>query len=180
VLRDPNADHGARAEALKFVVHFVGDLHQPLHDEDNNDKSGNGRHVIFDGYCDNLHWVWDTGLLRDITGTQRRSRRNSKAGSRRKTRHSGTTGNRSWVLEGHRLAQTVAYGGLEHDDPSRITRAYEQQADAVIELQFEKAGARLAYLLNGALKRRGPRASGSGYQEQLTGHSCCGGAAGKK
>jgi hypothetical protein len=55
VLRDPNADHAAKAEALKFVVHFVGDLHQPLHDEDDHDKGGNTRHVIFDGYRDNLH-----------------------------------------------------------------------------------------------------------------------------
>lgn len=66
VRRDPSADKAARAEALKFVVHFVGDLHQPLHDEDNDDKGGNGRHVIFDGKPDNLHWVWDTGLLEHI------------------------------------------------------------------------------------------------------------------
>ena len=49
VLKDPRADKAAKAEALKFVVHFVGDLHQPLHDEDNSDKGGNERHVIFDG-----------------------------------------------------------------------------------------------------------------------------------
>ncbi len=49
VLEDPNADKNAKAQALKFVIHFVGDLHQPLHDEDNGDKGGNTRHVIFDG-----------------------------------------------------------------------------------------------------------------------------------
>jgi S1/P1 Nuclease len=47
VLRDRKADRSAKAEALKFVVHFVGDLHQPLHDEDDGDKGGNTRHVIF-------------------------------------------------------------------------------------------------------------------------------------
>jgi hypothetical protein len=57
-----------------------------------------------------------------------------------------------WVLEGHRLAQTVAYGDLGDRYPSRITTAYERQADAVIKLQLEKAGVRLAYVLNGALK----------------------------
>ena len=55
-----------RAETLRFVVHFVGDLHQPLHDEGNGDKGGNERHVVFDGHPDNLHWIWDTGLMRDI------------------------------------------------------------------------------------------------------------------
>ena len=55
-----------KAEALRYVVHFVGDMHQPLHDADNGDKGGNGRHVIFDSRPDNLHWIWDTGLLEHI------------------------------------------------------------------------------------------------------------------
>jgi hypothetical protein len=63
VLRDSSATPAARAEALKFVVHFVGDLHQPLHDADNNDRGGNERPVILDGHPDNLHWVRDAGLL---------------------------------------------------------------------------------------------------------------------
>ncbi len=66
VLRDPKADRTAKAEALKYVVHFVGDLHQPLHDEDNSDRGGNTRQVIFEGHPDNLHWVWDSGLLAHV------------------------------------------------------------------------------------------------------------------
>lgn len=57
-----------------------------------------------------------------------------------------------WVLEGHRLAQAVAYGDLGNENPAPITPAYEQQADPVIEIQLEKAGVRLAYLLNTDLK----------------------------
>jgi hypothetical protein len=41
-------------------------MHQPLHDEDDGDKGGNTRQVIFDGRPDNLHWIWDTGLLDHI------------------------------------------------------------------------------------------------------------------
>ena len=66
VLKDPNADRHPKARALKFVIHFVADLRQPLHDEDNGDSGGNTRHVIFDGHRDNLHCVWDTGLLPHI------------------------------------------------------------------------------------------------------------------
>src|SRR5262249_39981878 len=66
VVRNPQAERAAKAEALKYVVHFVGDLHQPLHDEDDGDKGGNSRRVVFDGKPDNLHWVWDTGLLEHI------------------------------------------------------------------------------------------------------------------
>ena len=62
VLREPKADRAARAEALKYVVHFIGDLHQPLHDEDDGDKGGNERHLVFEDHPDNQHWVWDDGL----------------------------------------------------------------------------------------------------------------------
>jgi hypothetical protein len=55
------------AQALRFVIHFVGDMQQPLHVADNGDKGGNTRHVIFRGHPDKLHWAWDTGLLQDIT-----------------------------------------------------------------------------------------------------------------
>jgi hypothetical protein len=58
-------------------------------------------------------------------------------------------------MEGHRLAQTVAYGDLSNDNPSPITPEYEGQADPVIELQLEKAGVRLAYLLDASLMFNG-------------------------
>jgi hypothetical protein len=55
-------------------------------------------------------------------------------------------------MERHRLDQTVAYGNLGSQNPAPITAAYERQAEPVIKLQLEKAGVRLAYLLNAALK----------------------------
>jgi hypothetical protein len=56
------------------------------------------------------------------------------------------------VLEGHRLAQTVAYGDLGTENPAPITTAYEKEVDRVVEIQLEKAGVRLAYLLNENLR----------------------------
>jgi hypothetical protein len=58
-------------------------------------------------------------------------------------------------MEGHRLAQTVAYGDLSNDNPAPITPEYEREAEPVIELQLEKAGVRLAYLLNANLMHNG-------------------------
>jgi hypothetical protein len=138
-------------EALKFVIHFVGDMHQPLHDEDNGDKGGNDRHVILDGHPDNLHWVWDTGLIERI---DRSPQALSAELERRITnRAAWVKGSiEDWVMEGHALAQSVAYRGLETENPAPITAAYEKEADAVIEIQLEKAGVRLAYLLNEALR----------------------------
>lgn len=58
-------------------------------------------------------------------------------------------------MEGHGLAQTVAYGDLANDNPSPITPEYKRQAEPVIEIQLEKAGIRLAYLLNAKLMHSG-------------------------
>jgi hypothetical protein len=49
----------------------------------------------------------------------------------------------------------VAYGDLSNDNPSPNTPEYERQAELVIELQLEKAGVRLAYLLNANLMHKG-------------------------
>ncbi|KAI0294852.1 S1/P1 nuclease-domain-containing protein [Multifurca ochricompacta] len=49
-------------EALKFLIHFVGDMHQPLH-LTGRDRGGNGDKVSWDGRVTNLHSVWDTSLI---------------------------------------------------------------------------------------------------------------------
>jgi hypothetical protein len=91
--------------------------------------------------------------LEQINGARRRSRRSWGAGSRRKTGQSGPREpSRIGVMEGHRLAQTVAYGDLGSQNPAPITPTYKRQAGPVIGLQLEKAGVRLAYLLNAAFK----------------------------
>jgi hypothetical protein len=152
VLRDPKADRAAKVEALKFVVHFAGDMHQPLHDEDNGDKGGNDRHVVFDGKPDNLHWIWDTGLLEDINRNPEALATELESKITPQERAEWDKGSiEDWVLEGHRLAQSVAYGDLGSGDNAAITSAYEQQADPVIETQLEKAGVRLACLLDESL-----------------------------
>jgi S1/P1 Nuclease len=152
VLRDPKADRTTKAEALKYVVHFIGDLHQPLHDEDDRDKGGNTRHVIFDGRPDNLHWIWGTGLLEHINRNPEALAAELESRITPQDREKWVRDSiEDWALEGHRLAQSVAYGDLGNENPAAITPAYEQQADPVIELQLEKAGVRLAYVLDQAL-----------------------------
>jgi hypothetical protein len=134
----------------------VGDLHQPLHDEDDDDKGGNGRHVIFGGKPDNLHWVWDTGMLEQIKRNPEVLATELESKITREDRAAWEQGSiDDWVLEGHRLAKTVAYGDLGHDDPAVITPEYEKQADPVIEMQLEKAGVRLAFVLNEVLCETG-------------------------
>jgi hypothetical protein len=63
VLRDPQASQPSKQEALKFLVHFVGDLHQPLHVGRRADRGGNSIKVTLFGQDTNLHSVWDVGLI---------------------------------------------------------------------------------------------------------------------
>ena len=109
VLKDLKADGAAKAEALKFVIHFVGDLHQRLHREDDGDNGGNVRHDIFDGHPDNLHWVWDTGLLQHINRDPEALARELQSRITPQDRAEWAKGTvEDWVMEGHRLAEAVA------------------------------------------------------------------------
>lgn len=63
VLADRTRSRAERAQALKFVVHFVGDAHQPLHAGYAHDKGGNTVQVNLNGQGTNLHSLWDSKLL---------------------------------------------------------------------------------------------------------------------
>ncbi|MDP9077208.1 MAG: hypothetical protein M3O71_07285 [Bacteroidota bacterium] len=52
-----------KKEALKFIIHFVGDAHQPMHVSHKEDKGGNTIQVQFDGKGTNLHSFWDSKLI---------------------------------------------------------------------------------------------------------------------
>jgi hypothetical protein len=66
-LLDTDLPVSERAMAAKFVIHFVGDIHQPLHTE-NVERGGNGIPVLFDGKHFNLHHVWDTSIVEKLVG----------------------------------------------------------------------------------------------------------------
>jgi hypothetical protein len=153
VLKNSSADPALRREALKFLVHFVGDMHQPLHCEDNNDKGGNQVQVIFYGQPTNLHAVWDGGILRreKLYGIRFADDLNSRITAAEKTAWArGSV--QDWAMESHALAVEVAYGKLPHEATPNLGDAYFNAALPVVETQIEKAGIRLAYILNQALQ----------------------------
>jgi hypothetical protein len=77
---------------LKSVVHFVGDVHQHCMNDDDEDKGGNERHVIFDGRGPIFTGAGTPAFWTTSTATPRRSQRSWRAGSRRKTRQSEPRG----------------------------------------------------------------------------------------
>ncbi len=154
VLADAAAAPADRAEALRFLVHFMGDLHQPLHVADDGDRGGNQRPVTLLGHATNLHAVWDGELL-DSSGVDQES---YFASLRRQMMsfdlaalERGTVAD--WAMEGHRIAVEDAYR-LPLD--GRLGRAYVQANRPVVDRALIAAGVRLAKVLNGALAQYQP------------------------
>ena len=146
-----------RLEALAFLVHFVGDIHQPLHAGDRSDRGGNDlktTYGVMPGY--NLHSVWD-GLLADraISAAPVIVRTFSPA-----EKTAVEQGNvRSWSEENWAVSKEIAYPramdrdpcGAKPTAPVVIDEADVTAARAALRQQVERGGIRLARLLDTAL-----------------------------
>ena len=160
VLQDDQSTVEERAEAIRFIVHMVGDLHQPMHMGDNEDFGGNLIKVkLPDGAKTKLHSAWDTNFPKMLIGsksekdyaTELRARFADKAAAWQRGRI------RTWAGESYKIADEVVYANLDgfacpNDSPSfkLLDADYVIEANKVIPEQLAKAGARIAYLLNQA------------------------------
>lgn len=146
-LADRHLPAAEREEALRFVVHFVGDLHQPLHCGDRRDRGGNDVPVIFRQRPTNLHSIWDTPLLLETLrreGARERLLREAPPAERQRDSAGGPE---DWVWDSHRLSRDVAYAALPPGRPALIEDEYAERAYPVIEEQIRRAGLRLAAIL---------------------------------
>jgi nuclease S1 len=158
-LRDPATPATERLLALKFLLHFLGDMHQPLHDVDNHDKGGNCVLVSLGGPRQvNLHSYWDTVVIQGLGDdpqaaakmlTQRITPENKAAWEKGDPK--------SWAWEGFEIARTAVYtlgskpGCPSDPSPISLPPRYDETARQVATIQLEKAGVRLAAILNRAL-----------------------------
>lgn len=157
ILRDRNQPHRVRNEALKWVVHLVGDLHQPLHSGVN--LNGGGARAVLEGVEPRsgepltLHSAWDNELanaaLRDWRPTAVLSLDQPALEADAPTQ---------WMLETRGVSLRDAYSTLpgfhcdeKFSEPVILDEAYQQHSAGVIRQQIERAGLRLAQLLNETL-----------------------------
>jgi hypothetical protein len=165
-------------DALRYVVHFVGDIHQPLHDISNADQGGNCE--VLDPpvvNAKNLHALWD-GELVNVLGPNDKSltadlSREIDAMPPARQAELAAGNQDDWVWEGHQLAEkeiytrlgipreAVAFPGKCSEAPTEITGlkleiepSYIEAMKPVVRGQLEKAGLRLARLLNDSLAPR--------------------------
>jgi hypothetical protein len=151
-LHDASLPVRERLEALNFLTHLVGDLAQPLHASDNDDRGGNEIHVKFMGRLTNLHSVWDTAILAPAVNGDERSYalyldRQIAAAEAARWR-AGTV--EQWANESHAVAVAIVYGELAH--AGTLPADYERAALPVVNQQLESAGIRLAAILNKELR----------------------------
>jgi len=145
VLTNPHASPANRRDALKFLIHLVADLHQPLHVGDRNDRGGNRTQVVYFRTPANLHRVWDTEIL------QRMEEEAALASGLSRTARLGWARGTpvDWAAESHAVAREVAYKHLSR----KVGAPYHQQAETALRVQLAKAGVRLAAMLNRVWKQ---------------------------
>jgi hypothetical protein len=161
-LQDTNATQTDQATYLRYLLHFVGDIQQPLHCSDavsashpSGDAGGNSFNIT--GTWNNLHSLWDAGggfltdsLSRPLSASSQ-NKLNSKV-SGIEADYPYVAGSpaipdpMNWAQEGFGLAQTVAYVGITNG--SAPTMAYTNTAQATTEQRMAMGGHRLADLLN--------------------------------
>ncbi len=148
---DPTLPRERRATALKFLVHFVGDIHQPLHAGYVRDRGGNEFQISYRREGWNLHSVWDTLLIQSTrldwpNYTHRVERIPMTQSSRRAL---ARTEPQQWAEESCRISQARDFYPARHE----IRLGYIESMLPIAELRIKLAGERLARLLNATLGR---------------------------
>jgi hypothetical protein len=153
VLANRRLGMSARREALRFLIHFAADVHQPLHAEDNDDRGGNQVRVYMGRTRATLHRVWDSDVVealgRDAEDAASRIE-HSLSPQERKAWASGTPA--QWADEAHAIARDRIYPQLQGRHELRLPRDYAWRQTAITRMQLAKAGLRLAFMLNMVLK----------------------------
>lgn len=143
-LLDPAASTQARRRALRFIVHLVGDLHQPLHAGNGRDRGGNDVSVTFFGRPMSLHALWDTALVRH----EALSYREMAAWLDRRITDDraaawAVTDPVVWAEESAALRE-----GIYPDPPAALGYDYVFAHRDTVRLRLSQAGVRLAAYLN--------------------------------
>jgi len=135
-----------RAQALKYVIHLVGDIHQPLHCTNNNDKGGNERAVRFLGEPTSLHRIWDFDMIEASKLSVADYVKKLKAVEVPKgfwIEH--------WANDSHDIAQKYVYA-IPRDN--ELGNEYYRRNLPVLEKQLAGAADKLVQILEEALKPR--------------------------
>lgn len=160
ILKSPGSSKYDKQVALMFVVHLLGDLHEPLHCSDDNDNGGNKKNVTINENSgqietESLHHLWDNIIFadkelketdfgnfvmmleRDITNTDTSSWLDTSV--------------EQWTIDSYEISKNIIYPEYIKKSGS-VDEAYQIKIQKIAFSQLEKAGIRLAKLLNDVFK----------------------------
>jgi hypothetical protein len=143
VLRNPNSRRIDKVVALRFIAHFVGDIHQPLHVGRASDRGGNEIDLNWFGQRSNLHRVWDSGIIS--------RERITPGGLVNKLASRPSSEVAAWAQDIPLVwaAESMALRPLVYGTPvSRLGRSFAREAGLAVEGRLMQAGVRLASLLD--------------------------------
>ncbi|MBP8067736.1 MAG: S1/P1 nuclease [Pedobacter sp.] len=150
-LADKNSSKQQKIHALKFMMHFVGDLHQPMHISREEDKGGNTIQVNYNDKGTNLHSLWDTRMLEKegLTYTQLAAKFDTISEADIKQWQSDPI--ILWMWESYQIS-TALYAEIEQMDKKVIDDTYYQKHMPTVQKRMQQSAIRLAGLLNKTFK----------------------------
>ena len=145
VLKDENSSREDKVFHLKMLIHFIGDLHQPMHIGLAEDKGGNDLQVRWFNQGTNLHAVWDTKMIESYGMSYTELAANAKKLSKQQIEfiQNGTVVD--WMYESRELCKDI-YKSAEIGEKLRYRYSYDYME--TVRLQLQKGGIRLAVILN--------------------------------
>lgn len=145
VLENPNATQEDKVFYLKMLVHFIGDLHQPLHTGIGEDKGGNDFQVRWFNQGTNLHRVWDSQMLRSFDMSYMEVVENSRKLTKAETESIQSGNYMDWLYDSRELVYDI----YEHTEVGeKLGYDYMYRYMDTVRDQLQKGGLRLAALLN--------------------------------
>jgi hypothetical protein len=153
VLTDPNTPRAERRKALRFLVHLVQDMHQPMHVGDRRDRGGNDLQVRFFDDGSNLHRVWDSGLIGRAFPDESSLLRDLTALAGAEAASAWSDGSvEDWAdesLAAARDAYRDPVTGRDLRPGAKLGSAYQSANLPVARRRLAQASVRLAAMLNG-------------------------------
>ena len=145
VLSDESASEEDKTFQLKLLVHFIGDLHQPMHIGREEDRGGNRIRLKWFGKPSNLHRLWDTNLIEYFNMSYTEWAINFPKQNWKTQKELQSSSVLDWIEESHNLVETIYRATPEN---SSLGYEYTYIYKETLRTQLLKGGIRLAGILN--------------------------------
>ncbi|WP_299072216.1 S1/P1 nuclease [uncultured Paraglaciecola sp.] len=146
-LKSKQTSLAEKQTALKFIVHIIGDLHQPFHAGNGKDRGGNDVKLKFFWEDSNLHRVWDSGLIdqQKLSYSEWTDILNRKI-SEKQANQWKEIDPKVWIAESAKIRALV------YPDQDKLSWEYQYQNLPTVKQRLQMAGVRIAAYLNAALQ----------------------------